>query len=69
MFRQKLVQRFLHGSVHFIKQGFLSQAELLFLSEFFDVSVDEWFDEQAGEFKRVIVLKRRKKFLPDHLTI
>ncbi len=58
----------LRGSFWVVPLGGGVELDMNFLSEFFTIEVQEYFDEKREEFRRLIILRKKKKFLNRDLT-
>ncbi len=56
-------QELLKGSFWVVPVSRVSGLDMNFLSEFFEVSLEEVFDEEKGLWKRFIILQKKKKFM------
>ncbi len=53
----------LRGNFWIIPDLKVLELNFMFLSEFFEIGVEEYFDEERERFRRFIVLKKKEKFL------
>ncbi len=53
----------LQGSFWILPWAGGKDLDMAFLSEFFEVSLEEVFDEEKGNYKRFLVLQKKRKFL------
>ncbi len=58
----------LQGSFWVVPVSRASGLDVDFLSEFFTIEVQEYFDEKREEFRRLIILRKKRKFLNRDLT-